>query len=245
MSSLGSSERSRQKSLPPLRLDLGSAAVNKQFDTRDETGVIRSQKQRHLSNFLGFPHASHRDGGHDPRNHVWRLPTRQRRIDRTRTNNVRADTTVLQICSPGSHERADCSLTRGVDAEGGSTLNTRDGAVENDRATIPQERQCLLHRKQRSPYIDVEQLVEMLFGDGPEGNKFANAGVGKNNIDSPLHLRDGLVETIKVGQFGNVSLNARNVAADCLYGLVELLLATAGDEDVGTFSDEKFCRSQP
>src|ERR1700738_2229632 len=129
--------------------------------------------------------------------------------------------TVLQICSPGSHQRADCSLTRGVDAEGCGTLNARDGAVENDRATIPQERQCLLHRKQRSPYIDVEQLVEMLFGDGPKGNKFANAGVGENNIDSPLHFRDGLVETIKVGRIGNVSLNARSVAADCLYGLGE------------------------
>src|SRR6267143_1824088 len=140
MSSLGPSERSRQKSLPTVRLDLGSAAVNEQFDTRDEAGVIRSQKQRHLSNFLGFPHASHRDGGHNPRNHVCRLPTRQRRIDRTRTNNVRADATVLQICCPGSHERADCGLTRGVDAEGSSTLNTRDGAVENDRATIIQQR---------------------------------------------------------------------------------------------------------
>ena len=40
-----------------FRLDLGSAAVNEQFDTRDETGVIRRQKQRHLGNFLGFPHA--------------------------------------------------------------------------------------------------------------------------------------------------------------------------------------------
>ena len=56
-----------------FRLDLGSAAVNEQFDTRDETGVIRRQKQRHLSNFLGFPHASHRDGGHNPRNHVWQI----------------------------------------------------------------------------------------------------------------------------------------------------------------------------
>src|SRR6202166_1628695 len=125
--------------------------------------------------------------------------------------------TVFQICSPGSHERADCSLTRGVDAEGGSTLNTRDGAVENDRATILQERQCLLHREQRSPHIDVEQLVEMLFGDGPKGDKFANAGVGENNIDAPLHLGDGRVETIKVGQFGNVSLKARKVAVDWLY----------------------------
>jgi hypothetical protein len=53
-----------------FRLDLGSAAVNEEFDTRDETGVVRRQKQRHLSNFFGFPHAAHRDGGHDPRNHV-------------------------------------------------------------------------------------------------------------------------------------------------------------------------------
>src|ERR1700688_1944047 len=153
--------------------------------------------------------------------------------------------TVFQICSPGSHERADCSVARGVDAEGGSALNTRDGAVENDRATILQERQGLLHRKQRSPYIDVEQLVEMLFGDGSEGNKFANAGVGENNIESPLHLRDSLVETIKVGQFGNVSLNAKNVAADRLYGLVEFLLATPCDENKGTLFGEQLCRSQP
>src|SRR5258708_18129198 len=85
----------------------------------------------------------------------------------------------------------------------------------------------------------------MLLCDTSQGNKFTDAGVGENNIDSSLHLRDGLIEKIKVGQFGKVSLNARNVAADWLYGLVELLLATAGDEDVGTFSDEKFCRSQP
>src|SRR5258708_1248281 len=153
--------------------------------------------------------------------------------------------TVLQISSPGSHQRADCSLTRGVDAEGGGTLNTRDGAVENDRATILQKRQCLLHRKQRSPYIDVEQLVEMLFGDGPEGNKFANAGVGENNIDSPLRLSDGLVKTLKVSQLGKVSLNSKNVGADCLHGLVKFLLSAAGDEDVGTLFDEKLCRSQP
>src|ERR1700693_6143311 len=68
--------------------NLGSAAVNEQFYTRDETGVIRRQKQRHLGNFLGFPHASHRDRGNNPRNHVCRLPVRQRRIDRTRTDNV-------------------------------------------------------------------------------------------------------------------------------------------------------------
>src|ERR1700675_3050913 len=85
----------------------------------------------------------------------------------------------------------------------------------------------------------------MLFCDGPKGNKFANAGVGENNIDSPLHFRNGLVKTVKVGQFGNVALNARNIAPDRLHGLVEFLLAAARDEDIGALFDEKLCRSQP
>src|SRR2546426_12047019 len=72
----------------------------------------------------------------------------------------------------------------------------------------------LLHREQCSPYIDVEQLVEMLLGDTSQGSKFSNPGVGENDFDSPLRL-DGLIEPVKVGQFGNVALNAGNVAADC------------------------------
>src|SRR3984957_20264044 len=84
----------------------------------------------------------------------------------------------------------------------------------------------------------------MLFGDGPKGNKFANAGVGENNVDSPLHFRAGIVKTMKVSQLGNASLNSRNVGADCLHGLVEFFLAAARDEDIGTLFDEKLCRSQ-
>src|SRR6266436_4140182 len=85
----------------------------------------------------------------------------------------------------------------------------------------------------------------MLFGDGPKGNKFADTGVGENNIDSAFHLGNSLVKTIKVGEFGNVALNAGNVAADCLHGLVEFLLSTARDEDIGTLFDEEFSSSQP
>jgi len=46
-----------KKGLPSFRLDLGSAAVNEQFDTRDETGVIRSQKQHHIGTSSGFPYS--------------------------------------------------------------------------------------------------------------------------------------------------------------------------------------------
>src|SRR3979490_3277221 len=85
----------------------------------------------------------------------------------------------------------------------------------------------------------------MRFGDFTEGNKFTNAGVGENNVDSPLHLTDCLVETIQVGQFCDVPLNARHVGADCRDSLVEFLLATARDEDIGPLFDEKFVSSQP
>src|SRR6202051_67832 len=84
----------------------------------------------------------------------------------------------------------------------------------------------------------------MLLSDFAEGSKFSKAGIGKNHIDSPLGS-DGLVETIKVGQFGNVSLNASHVAANCFHGLVEFLLATARDEDGGALLDEELCGSQP
>jgi hypothetical protein len=43
-----------------------------------------------------------------------------------------------------------------------------------------------LHGKQRSLHIDVKKFVEVLFGDSAEGNKFANAGVGENNVDLAL-----------------------------------------------------------
>src|SRR5579863_2406959 len=84
----------------------------------------------------------------------------------------------------------------------------------------------------------------MLLSDFAEGRKFSNASVGKNDIDSSLSL-DSLIETIEVGQSGNVSLNTSNVAADRLHGRVELFLTAARDEDVGTLFYEQLCGGQP
>ena len=84
----------------------------------------------------------------------------------------------------------------------------------------------------------------MLLRNLSQGIKFSDTGVGENDIDFPFQL-DGFVETVKVGQSGNISLNASDVAANCLHGLVEFLLTTARDEDVGTLFHEEFCCSQP
>src|SRR6266481_621163 len=140
--------------------------------------------------------------------------------------------TIFEIRGPGAHERANCSLAGCVNAKGRSAFYARDRTVENDGAAIIQERQTLLYREECALYIDVEQPVEMLFGDFTEGNKFTNAGVRENNVDSALHLTDCFVEAIQIGQFCDVPLDAHHVAADRRHGLIEFLLATARDEDI-------------
>src|SRR6202043_4216906 len=84
---------------------------------------------------------------------------------------------------------------------------------------------------------------EKILGDASQRREFAKTGIGENDIESAL-LPDGLVETIQVGKFCYVSLNAGNVAADRLHGLIEFLLATAGDEDVRAFFNEELGGSQ-
>jgi hypothetical protein len=89
--------------------------------------------------------------------------------------------TVLQICSPSSHERADGSLTRGVDAEGGSPLNTRDGAVENDRATIPETYPPYIGIT-ATPVIDVaENTMYVVAFSSDDGLIFATFADSKRN----------------------------------------------------------------
>ena len=102
-----------------------------------------------------------------------------------------------------------------------------------------------MNREECALYIDIDQLVKVFFGDFTEGNEFTDAGVAEDNIDSSLHFADSLVETIKIGQFGNVSLYTRRIGADCFHRLVEFLLAAPRDEDIRTFFDEQFCSSQP
>jgi hypothetical protein len=70
------------------RSDLPSAAINEQFDTRDETGVIRRQKKHSLGDFIGFPHSAHRDGGHNSRDSLRRLSIDRGGVGRTGANDI-------------------------------------------------------------------------------------------------------------------------------------------------------------
>ena len=91
--------------------------------------------------------------------------------------------------------------------------------------------------------IDVEYLIEMILGNHFQGREFADAGVGENDVDASFRP-DGLVEPIQIFQIGDVSANAGDVAAYDLHGLVQFLLAPAGNEDIGAFFNEELRRRQ-
>jgi hypothetical protein len=73
--------------------------------------------------------------------------------------------------------------------------------------------------------------------------KFADAGIGDQDVDFSLRLHD-LVEAIEVLQFRNVPANACDVAADRLHGLIERLLTAPRYEDKGAFVDEALRRGE-
>src|ERR1700676_2502370 len=83
----------------------------------------------------------------------------------------------------------------------------------------------------------------MLLRERCQGSEFADADIGDQDIDLSLRLH-GLVESIEVRQFGDVSLNACDAAPDRLQRLVELLLAAARYEDIRAFVDEALRRGE-
>src|ERR1700728_2199823 len=83
-------------------LDLPSAAVHEKFDARDETRVIRGEKQCRLGDLCGLADTPDGDGGHNPRNNVRRLLTHQRSLGRTRTQHIGADATIFELHGPSA-----------------------------------------------------------------------------------------------------------------------------------------------
>src|SRR6185312_13326421 len=92
--------------------------------------------------------------------------------------------------------------------------------------------------------VEPEPGVELGLGDLAERGGLAPARAGPQHVDAaPLPL-DGVVQAVKVVQVGGVALDAGDVAADLLHGLVQGVLAAAGDEDVRSLLDEQLRAGQ-
>jgi len=84
----------------------------------------------------------------------------------------------------------------------------------------------------------------VLFGDRYERHEFPQARIGDDDIDSASRS-DRLVEAVQVAQIGHVPPHAARVVTDLPHGIVELPLAAARDEDIGTFGRKELRQASP
>lgn len=81
------------------------------------------------------------------------------------TQVVHADAAILELCRPGSSERAHSGLSRAIRGVPGEAHVASGRTDQGDRAAITHQRHCLLRREERRADIQIEYLVEMSFGD--------------------------------------------------------------------------------
>src|SRR4029453_10203472 len=144
----------------------------------------------------------------------------------------------LEVDRPVPREGPHGRLGGAVDAERLEALRSGDRGVEDDRAAGLEQGQPLLHGEEQALHVGAEDLVVVRLGDGAEGQHLAPARIGEEHVDAPLLLLDGGVEAIEVGELRHVALHGHRAVADLLHRLIELALAPACDEDVGTFVRE-------
>ena len=166
--------------------DLGHATIDEEFDARDVATFLGRKEDDRFGNFIQGSRATERYFVHDAVcvlfdlffRHAQGIAVAGRR-NHARTNSVDADLAVFQIRGEGAGEGTHGGFGCAVDAERRRPCTRNDRRIQNDGASIPEEREGLLHGKQKTLDVSVENLVEMLFGDCPERGEFSSAGIGE------------------------------------------------------------------
>src|ERR1700733_7796600 len=79
----------------------------------------------------------------------------------------------------------------------------------------------------------------MLRGNLAQWDGFARAGARVQDIDPTLFPPDRVEQTVEVVEIGHVAAHAGHVPANQPDGLVERLLPSAGDENIGAFLNKQ------
>jgi hypothetical protein len=85
----------------------------------------------------------------------------------------------------------------------------------------------------------------MHFGDRTERRKFADAGIGKENIYPPLLCFDSLKQKVEVGQIRNVTADGNDICAYCRNGCIKLLLSPPSNKYKSALGSEQLCGRKP
>ncbi|SPF34315.1 hypothetical protein SBA4_1480009 [Candidatus Sulfopaludibacter sp. SbA4] len=159
-----------------------------------------------------------------------------------RTDGVDTDLTGLEIGRPAAGEGPDGGLAGAVDTEGFRAIGSRRRGRQDDRAAVLHQRQGFLHCEKRPFDVAVESFVKVLFRNSAERRKAPSPRIGDEDINVPFLLFHLFIQAIKIGQVGDVTLNAGDVAPYFLDGLIQFFLAAASNENICAFRDKSFCR---
>ena len=77
------------------------------------------------------------------------------------------------------------------------------------------------------------------------GVELRDAGIGEQNVDAAEPLFDLRVESVEIGEFGDVALHADGVGADFRDGGVKLRLSAPRDDDLRAFLRKQLGRRKP
>src|SRR5215468_3115779 len=173
-------------------LHLCDAAVHKQFRPGDVAAVLGSEKNDRPGDLIGRAKPAERNAGEN------RLQTlsarscgRQRVIEsggvgEARAHRVHADAALLQVRRPGPREATYGCLAGAGNATRPQPLAGADGGVQDDRGTLRQQRQRLLHREKQAFHVDVEDRVVELLGDRAQGASLATPALAKTMSSQPF-----------------------------------------------------------
>jgi hypothetical protein len=107
------------------------------------------------------------------------------------------------------------------------------------------QRQRLLHREQRCAGVEVEGGIEVLLGDLAQLFGLHPSRTRHQNVQPALLLQDGREQPVQVRADRDVAREGAHGVADQCFGLIQLALAAADDEDMGSFIDEPLRGRQP
>src|ERR1700687_146748 len=155
--------------LPPRSALCLPTVEDEELDPGDIAGLIRRQEQGRGGNFvrLGDPaqwHRSRQAGQELAR--VARDEIQQARsLGRARTQRVDADAASAQLKSPGAGKVAHRGLGRAINGLAGAWPGAGGRRGENDRGSVGQQGQGLLHSEDDTLDSGVQRRVDLLFGD--------------------------------------------------------------------------------
>src|SRR5579864_5393313 len=177
-------------------LNLCRTAIHEQLHAIHKAGIARGQEQSYRRNLLRTPDFAARDLRLKEFLSIWPQWIQNRRIDRSRAQNIHPYLSVLEVHQPSSCKRSHRGFTCGIDSKSRESLDARNRSVQEDRTAIGKERQCFLHRKQGATHIQIKGRVEMLLGDVADLGEFAPSRASEQNVNFSFLLLDRFVQPV-------------------------------------------------